>query len=110
MAHSILIVDDDTAITDAVEKYLSLLSYRVETAVNADEALKKLETFRPDVVLTDIIMQGMDGLALTRRIKETHDIDVMIMTGYSDTFSYEEAVKIGASDFIFKPFRFEELD
>ncbi|HSL62811.1 MAG TPA: diguanylate cyclase [Desulfotignum sp.] len=110
MVHSILIVDDDIAITDAVEEYLSLLSYHVETAVNAEDALKKLKTFRPDVVLTDIMMQGMDGLALTRRIKETHDIDVMVMTGYSDSFSYEEAVKIGASDFIFKPFRFEELD
>lgn len=110
MAPSILIVDDDIAIKDAVEEYLSLLSYRVETAVNAEEALKKLETCRPDVVLTDIMMQGMDGLALTRRIKEKHDIDVMVMTGYSSSYSYEEAVKIGASDFIFKPFRFEELD
>jgi two-component system, cell cycle response regulator len=55
-------------------------------------------------------MQGMDGLELTRQIKNTYDIDVMVMTGYSAEYSYEEAVQAGASDFIFKPFRFEELD
>ena len=55
-------------------------------------------------------MQGMDGLELTRRIKEFHKADVMVMTGYSAEYSYGEAVQAGASDFIFKPFRFEELD
>jgi two-component system, cell cycle response regulator len=110
MAHAILIVDDDTDIKDSVEEYLTLLSYRVESAASAEEALKKLETFKAEVVLTDIMMQGMDGLELTRRIKETYDIDVMVMTGYSADYSYEEAVRTGASDFIFKPFRFEELD
>jgi two-component system, cell cycle response regulator len=110
MAHAILIVDDDTDIKDSVEEYLTLLSYRVESAASAEEALDKLEKFNADVVLTDIMMQGMDGLELTRRIKETYDIDVMVMTGYSADYSYEEAVRTGASDFIFKPFRFEELD
>jgi diguanylate cyclase (GGDEF)-like protein len=56
------------------------------------------------------MMQGMDGLALTRIIKDKYDLEVMVMTGYSADYSYEEAVKTGASDFIFKPFRFEELD
>ncbi|MCF8126713.1 MAG: diguanylate cyclase [Desulfotignum sp.] len=110
MTHAVLIVDDDTAIKDSVEEYLTFLSYRVETAGSAEEALEKLETFPADVVLTDIMMQGMDGLELTRTIKEKYDIDVMVMTGYSADYSYEEAVKTGASDFIFKPFRFEELD
>jgi diguanylate cyclase (GGDEF)-like protein len=52
----------------------------------------------------------MDGLALTRLIKEKYDMEVIVMTGYHEDYSYEEAVKTGASDFIFKPFRFEELD
>jgi two-component system, cell cycle response regulator len=110
MAHAILVVDDDTAIKDSVEEYLTYLSYRVDTAASAEEALRKLETFPADVVLTDIMMHGMDGLELTRTIKEKYDVDVMVMTGYSADYSYEEAVKTGASDFIFKPFRFEELD
>jgi two-component system, cell cycle response regulator len=110
MAYAILIVDDDSAIKESVEEYLTLLSYRVQSASSAEEALEKLKTFPADVVLTDIMMHGMDGLELTRIIKEKFDTDVMVMTGYSADYSYEEAVKTGASDFIFKPFRFEELD
>ncbi|HKJ97463.1 MAG TPA: diguanylate cyclase [Desulfotignum sp.] len=110
MAHAILIVDDDIAIKDSVEEYLTLLSYRVQSASSAEEALERLEAFPADVVLTDIMMQGMDGLELTRMVKDKYDTDVIVMTGYSADYSYEEAVKTGASDFIFKPFRFEELD
>jgi diguanylate cyclase (GGDEF)-like protein len=110
MSYSILIVDDDIAIKESVEEYLKILSYNVKSALNAQDALTLLETFKADMVLTDIMMQGMDGLELTKRIKEKYDIDVMVMTGYSADYSYEEAVRMGASDFIFKPFRFEELD
>ncbi len=110
MTYSILIVDDDIAIKESVEEYLKILSYDVKSALNAKEALTILENFDADMVLTDIMMQGMDGLELTKRIKAKFDIDVMVMTGYSADYSYEEAVQAGASDFIFKPFRFEELD
>ncbi|MBU0969808.1 MAG: diguanylate cyclase [Proteobacteria bacterium] len=110
MTYSILIVDDDVAIKESVEEYLKILSYNVKSVLNAKEALTILKTFEADMVLTDIMMQGMDGLELTKKIKSQFDIDVMVMTGYSADYSYEEAVKAGASDFIFKPFRFEELD
>lgn len=110
MTYSILVVDDDLAVKESVEEYLKLLKYRVKTAASAQEALKTLQSYHADIVLTDIMMQGMDGLELTRKIKEKYDTDVMVMTGYSAEYSYEEAVKAGASDFIFKPFRLEELD
>jgi diguanylate cyclase (GGDEF)-like protein len=110
MTYSILIVDDDIAIKESVEEYLKILSYEVKSALDAREALAILETFKADMVLTDIMMQGMDGLELTQKIKTKFDIEVMVMTGYSADYSYEKAVRAGASDFIFKPFRFEELD
>jgi len=110
MANAILIVDDDLAIKESVEEFLNLLSYEVKSAENAHEAIEILKTFKAEVVLTDIMMQGMDGLELTRLIKNDYEVDVMVMTGYSADYSYEEAIKAGASDFIFKPFRFEELD
>ena len=110
MPHTILIVDDDDAVKDLVSEYLTLLSYKVAAVSSAEEALKTLEKRPVDVVLTDIMMQGMDGLELTRIIKEKYDMEVMVMTGYSADYSYEEAVRTGASDFIFKPFRFEELN
>ena len=98
MAYSILIVDDDIAIKESVEEYLKILNYDVASALNADKALEILTSFKADIVLTDIMMQGMDGLELTRRIKESYDADVMVMTGYSAEYSYEEAVRAGASD------------
>ena len=110
MTYSILIVDDDIAIKESVEESLKILSYEVKSALDAQEALTILETFKADMVLTDIMMQGMDGLELTQKIKTKFDIEVMVMTGYSADYSYEKAVRVGASDFIFKPFRFEELD
>ncbi len=110
MTYSILIVDDDAAIKESVEEFLTILKYDVKSALNAEEALHILRSFDADVVLTDIMMQGMDGLELTRKIKNAYKADVMVMTGYSADYSYEEAVQAGASDFIFKPFRFEELD
>ncbi len=110
MAYSILVVDDDEAVKESVEEYLTILKYNVKSAVNAQDALETLQTFHADIVITDIMMQGMDGLELTRKIKSKYDADVMVMTGYSAEYSYEEAVRAGASDFIFKPFKFEELD
>lgn len=110
MAYSILIVDDDTTIKESIKKYLELLNYKVKTALDAYEALEILTSFKADIVLTDILMNGMDGLELTQSIKELYDIDVLVMTGYSAAYSYEKAFQAGASDFIFKPFRFEELN
>ncbi len=110
MTYSILIVDDDTAIKESVAEYLKIQKYKVKTAANAQKALEILQIFNADIVITDIMMQGMDGLDLTKKIKAKYDADVMVMTGYSADYSYEEAVNAGASDFIFKPFRFEELE
>ena len=110
MTYSILVVDDDGAIRESVEEYLKIINYKVKTASNSLEALKILTLFNADIVITDITMQGMDGLELTKKIKSKYHADVMVMTGYSAEYSYEEAVKAGASDFIFKPFKFEELE
>jgi diguanylate cyclase (GGDEF)-like protein len=110
MTYSILVVDDDKAIKESVEEYLKIQKYKVKTAANAQKALEILQIFNADIVITDIMMLGMDGLELTKKIKAKYDADVMVMTGYSAEYSYEEAVNAGASDFIFKPFRFEELE
>jgi diguanylate cyclase (GGDEF)-like protein len=62
-----------------------------------------------DVVITDIIMPGMDGLELTQQIKEKYDYEIIVMTGFAGEYSYEEVIHRGASDFVFKPVRYEEL-
>lgn len=105
----ILIVDDDSAIRDSMNEFVQMAGYKSKTAGTAEDAMKLLESGDVDVVITDIMLPGIDGLELTDRIKKRYDIDVIVMTGYSGDYSYEEAVSKGASDFVFKPVRFEEL-
>jgi diguanylate cyclase (GGDEF)-like protein len=105
----ILIVDDDDAIRDSMHEFVQMAGYVSKTAGTAEDALKLLQNEDVDVVITDIMLPGINGLELTDRIKKKFDIDVIVMTGYSGDYSYEEAISKGASDFVFKPVRFEEL-
>jgi two-component system cell cycle response regulator len=105
----VLIVDDDAAIRESMNEFVDMSGYQSITAVSAEEALVQMGLENVDVVITDIMLPGMDGLELTDRIKKEYDIDVIVMTGYSGDYSYEEAISKGASDFVFKPVRFEEL-
>lgn len=109
MTPHILIVDDDLAIRDAMYEFIEMSGYKASVASSSEDALDVLSTNVVEVVIADIMLPGMDGLELTDRIKRTWDIDVIVMTGYSSDYSYEEAISKGASDFVFKPVRFEEL-
>ncbi len=105
----ILIVDDDPAIRDSMKEAMEIAGYNPYLADSAEEALDLLNKNMFHVVITDILLPGLDGLELTDLIKERYDTDVIVMTGYSGDYSYEEAITKGASDFVFKPVRFEEL-
>lgn len=110
MSLTILIVDDDLSIRDTMREFLELAGYEILVAASAEEALEVITAAPVEVVITDIMLPGMDGLDLTDRIKSAWDADVIVITGYSTDYSYEEAIKKGASDFVFKPVRFEELN
>ena len=109
MGEHILIVDDDAAIRDSMLEFITKSGYKAQTVSSAEEAIELLKSTRVDLVITDIILPGQNGLQLTDLIKQNYDIDIIVMTGYSENYSYEEAVNKGASDLVFKPFRFEEL-
>ena len=109
MEDHILIVVDDNAIRESMQDFIAKSGYNSFTASSAEEALELLKTNSVEVVITDIILPGKDGLELTDAIKKNYDIDVIVMTGYSGNYSYEEAINKGASDFVFKPVRFEEV-
>jgi two-component system, cell cycle response regulator len=85
----ILIVDDDTDIRDLMCKYLEMMGYKTFGAASAEDSLELLKEKKIHVVITDILMSGMNGLELTDSIKKDYDIDVIVMTGYSGDFSYE---------------------
>jgi diguanylate cyclase (GGDEF)-like protein len=105
----ILIVDDDAGIRDTMHEFIDMSGYEATAAASAEEALDVLNAKDADVVITDISLPGMDGLELTDRIKKNYEADVIVITGYSADYSYEEAISKGASDFLFKPVRFAEL-
>ena len=109
MTASVLIVDDEKAIREAMEEFIQMAGFDVRTAVSAEEAIAVLEETSIDVVITDIMMSGMSGLELTGIIKKNYNSDVIVMTGFCADYSYEEAINKGANDFVFKPIRFEEL-
>jgi two-component system cell cycle response regulator len=109
MDDHILIVEDDTAIRESIHECFERQGYHVSSVASAEEALKILSSKNIHIVITDIMLPGRNGLQLTHEIKQNYDADVIVMTGYSENYSYEEAIHKGASDFVFKPFRFEEL-
>ncbi len=109
MTAQILIVDDDHAIRGSIQEFLTMFDYTIYTANNAEEALALLKSHHVDVIITDIIMNGMDGLEMTQIVKKNYDTDVIVITGYVSDYSYEDAINKGADDFVFKPLKFEEL-
>ena len=106
----ILIVDDEESIREFLEIMLRREKYEVATASNAKKALKTLEKENFDMVITDIQMPEMNGIELLGKIKDTDSDTVVIMvTAYGSTESAVEAMKLGAYDYITKPFKIDEL-
>ena len=106
---NILIVDDDSTVRNPINELIKLSGYNSFEASSAEEAIDILKTNSIQVVITDIMLPEMSGFELTGLITKEYDSDVIVITGYSDIYSYEEAINMGASDFIIKPVHFEEL-
>ena len=106
---NILIVDDEAPIRRIVSRIVAKSGYVCFFASCGNEALKILENESIDAVITDIAMPGMDGIELTKQIKQRYDADVIMMTGYIKDLAYGDAIANGASDFLQKPFDTEEF-
>ncbi len=105
----ILIVDDEPDVRNSIHEFIGMAGYKSFESSSAEEALEILKTNTVHVVIADIKLPGMSGLELTDLIKNNYNADVIVMTGYIDDYSYEQAINKGASDFVSKPIRFEEL-
>lgn len=106
----ILLVDDDISLLDTLNEGLSLKGYQCKAAMSASIALELLSKDLFDTMIIDIVLPDMSGFELTTKAKKIKpDMAIIIMTGYIDEFSYEDAIESGASDFIKKPFSVKEL-
>lgn len=107
---NILVVDDLESTRNLLHRFLTLSDYMCETAADSQEALGLLAEKHFDMVLSDIKMQGMDGLELMVRAKELYPhLDFIIVTGHADEYSYSSIIKAGATDFATKPLELGEL-
>jgi len=109
----ILIVDDDRDSVDLLSQWLAMGGYEITTAASGQEALRRIPTDRPDLVLLDLLIPPPDGLQVMRAIKRDRvlsTIPVVVMTVKRDVKSKVECLKNGADDYLVKPFHFDELD
>lgn len=105
----ILIVDDEPMIRDLLEQALGKTGHDCSFAENGKTALKELADAPFDVVVTDIDMPGMDGIELSKIIKNDFSADIIVMTGQIRSYQYDEIITLGASDFVEKPFSPREM-
>lgn len=107
----ILVVDDDKDLMEVIKSLLTKRGFEVKTNANWEDGFNVLQTFKPQVILLDVFLSGIDGLDICRQLKsrvQTRDIPIIIFSGYprvAEAVIYE----YGADDFIAKPFEVNEL-
>jgi DNA-binding NtrC family response regulator len=107
----VLVIDDDPGVRDYMEALVSRQGYRVFAVADAEQALDSLERTRPDIVTLDVVLPGIDGLETLRQLKQRiPDVPVVMLSGHGQARNIVEAMRLGASDFLRKPFEVEELE
>ncbi len=106
----ILIVDDEPAVREAVSRALTLKKYAVETAANGEEALTAIAAAPPDLVILDVLMPGVDGLEVARRVRGTGNrVPILMLTAREAVDDRVAGLDAGADDYLVKPFALAEL-
>jgi len=106
----VLIVDDEVAFADNIAKLISKRGYEVTTVNNGQSAVEALDESDFDIIILDLKMPGLDGLATLKLIKgKRPGVEVIILTGHGSMESGIDGIQLGAFDFIMKPVRFEDL-
>jgi len=109
--HKLLVVDDENDICDFVKTFFKDRGFSVFTAASGEDAIAMAKKDRPDLVLLDIRMKGMDGLAALKHIKELdRSIKIIMVTALEDQDKMHEAYKLGACDYITKPLILDYLE
>ncbi|UCC99628.1 MAG: response regulator [Phycisphaerales bacterium] len=104
---TILVVDDEQKVLDLIAFRLKLVGYRVITAKSGEEGLTLAETDRPDLIILDITMPGLDGLTVCSRFKQSQtlsEIPILMLTARYEVESVNKAMAAGADDYVVKPY------
>ena len=109
MAVSVLVVEDDRNIAELLQMYLEKEGYAVSVAWDGGQGLSKFRSIKPDLVLLDVMMPVMDGLAVCKAIRAEGNTPVIMLTAKSETDDKIAGLKYGADDYITKPFEMREV-
>ena len=105
----ILVVDDDNRIRELVKEYLEENNFIITTAKDSNDAKKKLEIIKFDIIILDIMMPGESGLELTKKIKKKDSTPIILLTAKGESKNRIEGLELGADDYLGKPFEPKEL-
>ena len=106
---TILVVDDDYNVHDILEMYLEQENYQMINAYDGEEALDKLESDNPDLIILDIMMPKLDGKEVVREIRKDNQIPIIFLSAKSDEFDRVLGLELGADDYVTKPFSPREM-
>jgi two-component system alkaline phosphatase synthesis response regulator PhoP len=106
---TILVVDDEPPILDLIASYLRADGFTVHTAQDGPAALAQARVVRPDLIVLDVMLPGMDGLEVCRRIQQEFDVYVLMLTARAEEIDKIVGLSVGADDYLTKPFSPREL-
>ncbi|HEY9289519.1 MAG TPA: response regulator transcription factor [Candidatus Dormibacteraeota bacterium] len=107
--HRILVVDDDAMVAGTVQRILQPEGYSVDVALGGADALERARQQRPDLVILDVMMPGVDGLEVCRRLRSGGDLPILLLTARAATGDRVRGLDTGADDYVVKPFAYAEL-
>ncbi|TVR27170.1 MAG: DNA-binding response regulator [Ilumatobacter sp.] len=105
----VLVVDDEPTVRDVVVQYLRRDGHEVTEAVDGNQAIELLASSPPDLVVLDLMLPGVDGLEILRRLRATSDVPVIMLTALADERDRVTGLELGADDYVVKPFSPREL-
>ena len=108
--YRVLLIDDDDRLLALARLSLTKEGLEVESATKASDGLSALGTFRPDLIVLDVVLPDMSGWEALRRIRESSDVPVMMLTGRDSEVDKARGLDLGADDYLTKPFGFVEFE
>ncbi|MEI8378440.1 MAG: response regulator transcription factor [bacterium] len=106
----VLVADDEASIRRILETRLKMIGYDVITAADGEEAIAQFNKHNPELVILDVMMPKTDGYGVTREIRRTSDIPIIILTALGDVSERITGLELGADDYVIKPFSPKELE
>lgn len=107
--YSILVVDDDTRIRQLLSKYLRKYDFTIFEAIDGETALEQIKNNKFDLLILDVMMPGLNGIELTKKIRNQYNIPILMLTALSETTDRIKGLQAGVDDYLAKPFDPQEL-